>query len=226
MESPATGQAQPSSMLSGFARPAPKNLTQPAPPSSGEEAESPLSAEDARALAAEGMTRGADSTGAQKARGEGDEEKDPIFTYEDRVKLFGLTVNQALEIIDALAVNGDWREGFQVSKAVKVMFSTRSARFNSYLADRIDIADPKKVGKLNQMMVEYQIAGSLVSYAEKSMPELNDHLPQEQWEAVLKKRLDFVKLLPSPVFLLLSNKLAKFDAKMMVVFSEGYEQNF
>jgi hypothetical protein len=185
-----------------------------------------LSSAEARALATEGINGDGDAALSAQQERDAARAKDPALTYEDRIKEFGMSVPQALEIIDSLAVKGDWREDVQVSKTISATFSTRSARFNSYLANQIDIADVKKVGKLNQLMVEMQIAGSLARYGEHTMPELPDNAPEDLWVKALDKRRDFVQLFPSPVFLMLANKLSKFDAKLIVVFSEGYEANF
>lgn len=224
--------AQPSSKMAGFSMPRPPQASAPDPVDPYKTPS--LSAEDSRALAAEGVT--GDETEAlramqakraqqQEAQNSGPLE-DKALSYEERIKLFGMNVNEALTIIDALTVDGDYAEETKLSKSVSVSLTTRSTRFNSYLADRIDIADPKKVGKLNQLMAEYQVAASLNRYNKVEMPPLETTKSQQDWEAALQQRLEFVRCLPSPVFLLLANKLAKFDAKMLVVFSEGYEQNF
>jgi hypothetical protein len=234
MESPASA-AQPSSKMSGFTMPRPPA----APVAPGFEPEDlistyqtpELSAEDARALASEGVT-GDDTEAlrATQAKQAKAAEKVPVedkaLSYEERVKLFGMSIDEALKIIDALTTIGDYEEELKISKSVSVVLATRSTRFNSYLADKIDIADPRKVGKLNQLMAEYQVAASLTRYNKTPMPALETQKTPALWEKSLESRLEFVRCLPSPVFLLLTNKLAKFDAKMLVVFSEGYEQNF
>lgn len=218
MQAP-TPSAQPTSKMSGFSTPrAPSAAKAPADPE--------LSAEAARAIAEEAVTGTGDE--ALRAQQEKAQETpvDPALAYEQRIKEFGLDINQALVIIDALTVDGFYQEEFALSKTTKAVFCSRSTRFNSFLADRIDIADPKKVGKLNQMMAEYQVAASLASYGPHVMPEIKDSMPVKEWEEALNRRLEFVRLLASPVFLLLTNKLAKFDAKLMTVLSEGYEKNF
>lgn len=151
---------------------------------------------------------------------------DMVMTYADRLKAVKLTLAQALVVIDALTIDGIYREEVQITKRLKATFVSRSTRFNSYLADRIDIADPKKVGKLQQMMAVYQIAASLDKYGDKLLPVFNDDLNPEAWEAALLDRVKMVERLPGAVFTALSMKIAEFDAKMFVVFSEGYEENF
>jgi len=236
MESTPSG-AQPSSKMSGFSVPKPSPAQAQAYVDSlavHQVAAAPvLTPEDARELATEGVT--GDETEAlaamkakqarQKAEGVGGGE-DSVLTYEARIEYFGMKIEDALKIIDALTMEGDYEEEVRISKAATVLLSTRSTRFNSFLADKIDIADPKKVGKLNQLMAEYQIAASLSRYNKTVMPILETAKTPQEWEANLQARLEFVRHLPSPVFLLLSNKLAKFDAKLLVVFSEGYEENF
>lgn len=155
-----------------------------------------------------------------------EEPLDPALTYGDRLKRVKLTLEQAFVIIDALTIEGVYREDVQITKRVKATFVSRSTRFNSYLADSIDIADPKKVGKLQQMMAVYQIAASLDKYGDKVMPKFNDDMAPEEWVKALSERVKLVERLPGAVFTALSMKVAEFDAKMFVVFSEGYEENF
>jgi hypothetical protein len=148
------------------------------------------------------------------------------LTYLDKIKAYDLTLEQALQIIDSLVTEGAWEEDIQLSKSVKIRFKTRSAKFNSYLAETIDISDPKKVGKLNHMMALNQVAASLEQYGPAKMPPLDDDMPKDLWEANLKQRIAFVSKLPSPVFLIMNSKLSIFDQKLLIIFSEGYEKNF
>lgn len=150
----------------------------------------------------------------------------PALRYRERLKSESIELADAMAAIDSLAVEGSYSETQPLSRTVKVNLKTRSTRFNSYLADRIDIADPKKVGKLNQLMSEYQVAASLTRYGELTLPVLDDAAPAKEWEAALDGRLAFVRRLPAPIFVALCSKLSRFDTKMLVIISEGYEQNF
>lgn len=151
---------------------------------------------------------------------------DVPMTYEQRLKAFDITPEKALEIIDKLVVDGYYEEETNLSKSVKIKLKTRSARFNTYLADTIDIADPKKVGKLNHLMSLNQVAGSLEKYGPMTLAKLDDEMLDDVWEKALKSRVAFVSKLPSPVFLALNSKLADFDRRMLILFSDGYEKNF
>lgn len=152
--------------------------------------------------------------------------EDKPMTYLDKLKAFNLTLEQAIQIIDSLVTEGYWEEEIQLSKSVKIKFKSRSAKFNTYLSETIDIADPKKVGKLNHLMALHQVAGSLEQYGPAKMPPIDDEMPKELWEKHLKDRVNFISKLPSPVFLVLNSKLSIFDQKLLIIFSEGYEKNF
>jgi hypothetical protein len=155
-----------------------------------------------------------------------EENADPALAYVKRLEENGLSLPKALAIIDDLAVKGRYSEDIALTPRVKITLATRSTRFNSYLADKVDIANPQKVGKLNQLMTEYQVAASLDRYATTAMPPLGDDLTEEQWTAALEQRLQHVRRLPSPIFLAIVNHLARFDSRMIIIFSDGYEKNF
>ena len=157
---------------------------------------------------------------------DGEQEFNTPMSYDERLKAFDITKEKALEIVDKLVVEGFYEEEVPLSKSVKITLKTRSARFNTYLANTIDIADPKKVGKLNHLMSIHQVAGSLEKYGPLALAKLDDDMPEDVWERVLKTRITFVNKLASPVFLALNAKLADFDRRMLIIFSDGYEKNF
>jgi len=149
------------------------------------------------------------------------------MTYEDRVKAFELSMDEAMSIVDILVTKGEYQEVVNLSRTMSVVIGTRSTRFNSYLSKVIDSESPRKTGRLNQLMTEYQLAGSLVSFGKEELPSLYDqNMTEDEWVEVVDARVGFIKQLQGPIFLTLCNKLARFDSKMMIVFSEGYDENF
>jgi len=148
------------------------------------------------------------------------------MSYEDRVKAFDMTLDDAMYVVDSLVTNGEYRETVKLSKKLEVVIGTRDTRYNSYLSKIIDLEGPKRTGRLNQLMTEYQLAGSLVSFGKTTLPELKTSQSDKEWEEVVEVRVGFIRQLQGPIFLTLCNKLAKFDSKMMIVFSDGYDENF
>ena len=151
---------------------------------------------------------------------------DKILTYEERLKRNDIAKEEALKIVDSLLAGESYVEEVKLGSKASAKFTTRSTRFNSFLADRVDIADPKKVGKLSQLMSEYQLAASIVELNGESWGELKESAPEEEWVRILESKRERVKLLPSPVFVAVCNHLSRFDAKMILVFSDGYVENF
>lgn len=146
--------------------------------------------------------------------------------YPERLKHFDLSIDDALKIIDDMLVNFKYVETLKIGHRVEVVFATRSTRFQHYLSNQIDAINPKKVGFMNQLMTEYQLAGSLERYGKIIFPELDDQSAEQDWLAAFDERFKFVKRLAGPVYVALCNKLVFFDLKMATVFSEGYAENF
>ena len=156
-----------------------------------------------------------------------EESKDPaLMTYAERLERNEIKKEEALIIIDALLSQGKYSETVKLGPERTAKLVTRSTRFNTFLSDTIDIADPQKVGKLNQLMTEYQMAASLVEFCGRELPDLSVGMPEDVWRKTLEEKVRFVRTLPSPVFIALCNKLSRFDAKIILVFSEGYDENF
>ena len=169
--------------------------------------------------------KGPDQEPDKEVKGTPEEEGRP-YTYEERVKTFGLSIDQALKIVDDLALGGAYQEDARLSKSVKVTLVTRTTRFNSFLAREIDMADPKKMGRMNQLMSEWQLAASLERYGDQPMAPLSDEMKDDVWAKVLQARRAWVLRLPGPIFMALCTLLVKFDAKILTVLSDGYEANF
>jgi hypothetical protein len=155
-----------------------------------------------------------------------DSEIPAVLTYEEKVGEFGLTIESALAIVDSLTMEGVYTEKVKIGRKVKVEFSTRPTRFNTFLTDVIDQYEPKKLAKLNQIMSEYQLAASLFRYGDMTFDELEDGLSAKDWDAVIEGRLKFIRSLPTQLFAALCDKLSMFDLKMTMVFSKGYDEYF
>ena len=148
------------------------------------------------------------------------------LTYGERLKLIEVTKDSAIKIINSLVDNDKYTEEKKLSEKTKVVFSTRSVKFSDYLTRKLDSLEAKQMAMFNQVSTKYQLAASLEKYGDQAMPPLDNNLVEESWEKVLEVRLKFVSELPTPIFLALINHLSKFDMKMNVILSDGYEENF
>ena len=198
-----TGQETPRSQMAGFTRPDTMEMKAPkeeplVPPQEGE------------------------------ARETGDEEtpEPQKMSYLERLGVIKVSLEEALGIIDQMAVNGEYSEEYKLSPSIKGRISTRSTRFNSFLAEKIDLLDPKKMGRMQQLMSEYQLAASLDSYGDITFPKLEDDLPMEEWLNVLTTRHQFVRSLKSHVMVKLCEVVGEMDVKLTIIFSQGYEEHF
>ena len=152
--------------------------------------------------------------------------EDRPLTYKERLDSIKVSMDDAMSIIDSVIKNDVYKETVKLSKDTDAVVSTRDVRFNDKLNKVIDELKSDKVAVFSQVSSKYQLAGSLVSYAGQQLPAFTPMMEDVQWEEVMNARLKFVEQIPSPVFLALVGKLAKFDLKMTAVFSEGYEENF
>jgi hypothetical protein len=155
-----------------------------------------------------------------------DDEQPVVLSYEQKIEEFGLTIESAMAIVDQVTMEGYYSEKVKVGRKVFVEFMTRPTRFNTFLTDVIDKADPKKVAKLNQIMSEYQLAASLTVYGDTEFPLLRDGLSSKEWDETIDFRLKFIRSLPTHLFAALCDKLSLFDLKVTTVFSKGYDEYF
>lgn len=148
------------------------------------------------------------------------------LNYLERLERINVSPEEALIIIDELVRTDSYQETIKISKTAQFTIKTRDVRFTDYLTQRLDKMNVEKLGTFSQISSKYQLAAALVEYDGKKLPPLTNTLTDEEWENVFLVRLKFVSELSNPVFLALINHVARFDAKMGVVLSEGYEENF
>ena len=74
---------------------------------------------------------------------------------------------------------------------------------------------PQYAITINETISKYNLAASLAEFRGKKFAAED-----------MRNTLEFVKNLPLPVFTAMVNRLAKFDAIMNVVLSEGVVENF
>jgi hypothetical protein len=161
---------------------------------------------------------------AAKARGSISEtpsvgkELTPAELYQNRLKDAGIDLLQARSILDAVISGGYYEESFTLAGR-KGTFRTRSYANQRRIAKALEVENPATGYAQNELIVRYNLAASLVEWAGNRYYTGND---EKQFQDKLVGLDDF----PGPVITLLSNELAKFDAKMMIVFSDGAIDSF
>jgi len=137
----------------------------------------------------------------------------PALTYEERIKAQGISMEEALVIVDALMTNGVYEKEYFVTKKHAVKFKTRSMEDQGKFVKDLESDSPMYAATTNAMLSRHNFAASLVSFKDTVF---------EGYEHALK----FAVGLPEPVFRILIEKLRKFDILVFTVMDEGALENF
>lgn len=154
-------------------------------------------------------------TGDEAALMEMVEEMDavPALTYEERLKAQGISMEEALVIVDALMSKGVYRRKYTVTKKHMVEFKTRSMEDQGQYVKDLEGERPMYAATSNALISRHNLSASLVAFKDT---EFKDY----------EHALAFVVKLPEPVFRILIEKLRKFDILIMTVMDEGALENF
>lgn len=144
-------------------------------------------------------------------------EKSPEMTYEDRVKEQGLTMADAMGIIDAMLTRGIYEKSFPVTSKFSVTFRTRSVEDSDKMFEKLEKIKPEFNLSIAGHMAKYNLIHSLAAFGNKQF---------ENTPAGKEMASKFVAALPGPMFALLVNKLAKFDNQINTVLEDGAIENF
>jgi hypothetical protein len=136
-------------------------------------------------------------------------------TYVERLKAVGITPEEAAEIVDSLLEKGYYERPFQLTKKHAVTLRSRTLEAQEVMQGVIEHDAPQYAITINETISKYNLAASLAEFRGRKFP-VED----------VRNTLTFVKALPLPVFTAMVNRLAKFDAIMNVVLSEGVVENF
>lgn len=137
----------------------------------------------------------------------------PALTYEERLKAQGITMEEALVIVDALMSKGVYKRKYSVTKKHMVEFKTRSMEDQSRYVKDLEDDRPMYAATSNAMISRHNLSASLVAFKGTEF---------EDYEHAFK----FVVRLPEQVFRILIEKLRKFDILIMTVMDEGALENF
>ena len=137
----------------------------------------------------------------------------PALSYEERLKAQGITMNEALVIVDALMVGGVYTKEYAVTKKHVVKFKTRDMEDQGRFIKDLESDSPMYTATTTAMLSRHNLTASLVSFRGSEFKNYEEALA-------------FVVKLPEPIFRILIDKLRKFDMLVFTVMDEGALENF
>jgi len=143
----------------------------------------------------------------------------PAERYKKRLAAMEIDPAEAEGIFDAVLSKGYYDEYVHLGKTNKrAVFRTRQYEDTLRLQRALELERPGLNISQDDLITRYNLAASLYEWDGKDL----EHETEKDFEELLK----LVRRLPAPVYSLLTNELAKFDRKTMVVFSDGAVENF
>ena len=144
--------------------------------------------------------------------------KTPAEEYRERLKKSDISFEEATQIFDDVMDKGYHEVVVKLGKHGRAVFHTRQYSDHTRLQDQIERLAPKFAMITDDVINRYNLAASLHEWRGKIIP----HNDEKDFAAAL----DLVFKMPGPAYALLVNELAKIDAKVMVIFSNGAAENF
>lgn len=117
-----------------------------------------------------------------------------------------------LAIVDAIMFEGEYSEVFTFGKKYKVTFKSRTAGEDNEISQKLD-------GRVFNTIISYQNQSSLLTMA-YSLKNLNG---VDYSDMSVKARYDKISELPSPLVIILSELMSKFDQKVLEAMEYGKE---
>lgn len=145
------------------------------------------------------------------------EELTPAERYRRRLEASKITLDEATTIFDAVLEKGFYEEYVNI-RGQRAVFRTRTYEDQLRLQTVLEAAAPRLQGTLDDIVARYNLAASLYEWRGKIIKHDND----EDFEKILT----MLRRMPGPLISLLTEALYKFDAKIMVIFSEGATDSF
>jgi hypothetical protein len=144
-------------------------------------------------------------------------EMTPRERYQQRLADAKISLTEAAAIYDAIIEKGYYEEFVNVGKT-RAVFRTRLYDDTLRLQQALEAARPSLVVTQEDMITRYNLAASLYAWKGETFKHEND----DDFDKILEK----IKKMPGPLFSLLAQKLAEFDQKTMVIFSDGATDSF
>lgn len=141
----------------------------------------------------------------------------PRDLYRKRLAEAKISLTDAAAIYDAVIEKGYYQEFVKIGSH-KAILRTRLYDDTLRLQAALEAARPSLVVTQEDMITRYNLAASLYMWKGETLPHNND----DDFDKVL----ELIKKLPGPLYSLLAQRLAEFDRKTMLVFSDGATDSF
>jgi len=142
-------------------------------------------------------------------------EKAPEMTYEQKVKEHGLTLPEAMDIVNAMFDNNYYEREYKLTSRYSVLFRTRVTTDQDRILRQIEELNLQYPASIAQLLAKYNLAASIQKYKQLDFSD-----------KAFDVRLKFVLSLPETILRLLAQKLAEFDQLVMDVLDDGAIENF
>lgn len=142
-------------------------------------------------------------------------EKAPEMTYEQKVKEHGLTLQEAMDIVNSMFDNNYYEREYKLTSRYSVLFRTRATTDQDRILRQIEELNLQYPASIAQLLAKYNLAASMQKYKQLDFTD-----------KPFDVRLKFVLSLPEAILRLLAQKLAEFDQLVMDVLDDGAIENF
>jgi hypothetical protein len=164
---------------------------------------------------------GASVSGEPRADAPTSAAKEPELTpaerYRQRLESAKISLNEAHAIYDAVLDKGYYEEYVKI-RDHRAVFRTRQYDDQLRLQTALETIQPKSAMAHEELISRYNLASSLFEWRAQKLTHDS--------EADFEKVLGLIRRLPQPLAAMLYDALAKFDNKVMIVFSEGCTDSF
>jgi hypothetical protein len=153
-------------------------------------------------------------------------EKTKQEEWELELKQFGMSKEEAANILDTIITSGFYEETYRYGKTV-FKLRTRTAADSDRLMEMIQEFDPKSNGVLAHLIARINLASSLQSYGDSTFSFTD---PTDNNRGVLdsefKERHNFISRIPQATFFSLSQVLERFDKRVSLASDPRSLENF
>jgi hypothetical protein len=141
----------------------------------------------------------------------------PAERYRARLAEAKISFPVATAIYDAILDKGYYEEYVKI-RAHRAVFRTRSYEEQLRVQTALELAQPRMAISQEELVSRYNLAASLYEWQGKAIK----HETDDDFENAMK----MIRKMPAPLVGLLYDALAKFDTKIMIIFSEGATDSF
>ena len=146
-----------------------------------------------------------------------DSELTPVERYRKRLGAAKISLADAAAIYDAVLEKGYYEEYVRI-RDHRAVFRTRQYEDQLRLQTALEAREPRTALAHDEIVSRFNLAASLHEWMGRALP----HKTSGDFDAVLR----LIERMPQPLVALLYDALAKFDYRVMLVFSEGATDSF